>query len=149
MFSVGDVIRFDPFYFKNNAEPKPKYFITIFSNNDDLLLASLPTRSDHVPRTIEVKHGCIDIPEGCFNCFVFERGKVICDDTGFSFGMTTFLYGEEIDEHSISHLSKTHTVPGIDYNVCGKLNDNELQALIKCFSNGHTVKRKYKRMLIG
>ena len=85
MFLVGSIIRFDTFYFKNGANPKAKFFIVLYSDGDDLLLAGMPTRSDHVPKTVKVVHGCIDIPEGCFNCYVFERKKIVCDDSGFAF----------------------------------------------------------------
>lgn len=147
MFPVGRIVKFDSFNFKNGAKPKAKYFIAIYSDGDDLLLASLPTSVDQVPIGLTVSHGCINVPGGCFNCFVFERGKIVCDDSGFSFDMTTFLYGEQLDEHSIIHLSKTYPIEGIDYTVCGQLNEVEFNSLIDCFINSETVSKRRKNLL--
>ena len=42
----------------------------------DILLASLPTSKDHVPSDLEVKYGCLNIPERMLNIFVFLAGEM-------------------------------------------------------------------------
>ena len=42
MFEEGNLLRFEPFLFKNGAVPKYKYFVVIKDIDGDLLLASFP-----------------------------------------------------------------------------------------------------------
>ena len=49
MFKEGQLLRFDPFIFKNGAKPKPKYFLVLAIQDTSMLLVSLPTSKDHVP----------------------------------------------------------------------------------------------------
>lgn len=50
MFEEGNIIYFDPFYFKNGNTAKSKYFIVLKNVKDsNTILASLPTRRDSIP----------------------------------------------------------------------------------------------------
>jgi len=148
MYTPGKIIFFDPFYFKNGAQSKPKYFLVLAKVGTTAVLASLPSSKDYVPRTIAVEHGCIEVPEGCVNCYVFKAGIKITD-CGFSFPMDTFLYGQYLDDFEISLLESNYPLVGIDYDVVGELTAEELAAVIKCFGMSATVKRKYKKILTG
>ena len=95
MFEEGNLLLFHPFLFKNGAMPQDKFFLVLKKIEDDILLASLPTSKDHVPSDLEVKHGCLNIPERMFNAFVFLIGENVAtkeDGTSFSFNRNTFIY---------------------------------------------------------
>lgn len=42
MFEAGSILFFDPFYFENGNNPKPKYFLVIKELDGQVILASLP-----------------------------------------------------------------------------------------------------------
>lgn len=67
MFIEGQLLRFDPFIFKNGNTSKPKFFIVLKHMGADLMMASLPTSQDHVPVDLSQRTGCINIPERCVN----------------------------------------------------------------------------------
>ena len=103
MFEEGNLLLFHPFLFKNGATPKDKFFLVLGNVEGELLLASLPTSKDHVPSDVEVKHGCIDLPERDVNIFVFVAGEEIVlkqDGEYFSFSKNTFVYGANLDINS-------------------------------------------------
>jgi hypothetical protein len=146
MYSPGVIIYFDPFYFKNGNPCKPKYFIVLSVSDGKSLVASLPTRVDHVPSYVESKHGCIDIPHANFNCYHFEMGKIVCDN-GFSFPMPTYIYGYRLDEYEIGDLNAIYPIEGVDYSIEGTLTETDFKALILCFSSSRAVKMKFRRIL--
>ena len=78
MGNEGDILYFDPFYFKNGNSSKPKYFIVLKISGETTIIASLPSSKDFLPATVVKKHGCVEVPEACFNCYIFE-GKHICN----------------------------------------------------------------------
>lgn len=49
MFEEGNILYFNPFYFENGNQPKPKYFLVLKLTEDKAVLASLPTSHDHIP----------------------------------------------------------------------------------------------------
>lgn len=56
MLSEGNIIYFSPFYFKNGNTSKNKYFLVLKYIENDIVIASLPTRKDSVPyKIISVK----------------------------------------------------------------------------------------------
>lgn len=146
MYIAGNLIYFDPFYFKDGSTSKPKYFLVLKVYNDNAILASLPSSVDHLPRNIPINHGCIEIPEGCINCYVFKAKSSITKNN-WSFDLDTFLYGQWIDDFSIELLNDIYPVEEIDYKIIGELTDQELQNVINCFSTSSSVKRKFKRLL--
>ena len=88
MFEEGNLLFFRPFLFKNGADSQDKFFLVLKKLEGDILLASLPTSKDHVPSDLEVKHGCLNIPERMFNVFVLLSGENVAvkeDGTSFAF----------------------------------------------------------------
>jgi hypothetical protein len=146
MYTAGNLIYFDPFYFKDGSASKRKYFLVLKVIDDNAVLASLPSSVDHLPRNINTVHGCLEIPEGCINCYIFKANTLITKN-GWSFELDTFLYGNWIDDFSIKLLDYIYPVEEIDYKVIGELTDRELKNVIACFANSASVKRKYRRML--
>ena len=146
MYSPGKIIYFDPFYFKNGNTNKPKYFIVLHNNSNNTLLASLPTRTDHIPGNLVVKHGCISSDEINFNCYHFEANKPITTN-GWGFNQPTFIYGSEINDYEVKLLNQIYQVEKVDYEIIGSLKKEEFKNLVECFLKSTSVKRKYKSLL--
>ena len=113
-----------------------------------MLLVSLPSSVDHLPRFVDRPHGCMEISEGNICCYIFKAGQPITQNE-WAFGRDTYLYGEQLDEYEISLLEDIYPLEDIDYEIVGTLTDIELAAVIHCFANSATVKQKYKRLLGG
>ena len=150
MFEEGNLLRFEPFLFKNGALPKPKYFVVIKDIDGDLLLASLPTSKDHVPRDIEMRRGCLDISERQLNTFVFLSNEVISIDAEgneFAFPLDTFIYGADIDTYPVSTFIKQLQDNDTSILLLGKLQDGIFQELKECLKSSRMVKNKFRRLL--
>lgn len=146
MGGEGDVLYFDPFYFKDGKTPKPKYFIVLKITGSTTVLASLPSSLDYRPTTSSDAYGCIDVPEACFSCFVFKGGHPVATN-GWAFPRDTFLYGQQIDEYEVAILHDIYPVAGLDYHIVGTLNDEAFRHLKQCFAESGSVKRRFRRLL--
>jgi len=146
VFSEGTIIYFTPFYFKNGNTSKNKYFIVLKLVDDKIVLGSLPTRSNKIPSFINVSHGCVNDDASSVNCYVFGSEIKICDN-GFSFGLSTFCYGNEVEDYEMSILEEVYCVEGVDYEVVGVLLKNEFDGLIQCIKQSKSVKRRIQRLL--
>ena len=147
MYNEGNIIYFDPFYFKDGDNAKPKYFLVLKRIGDKAILASLPSSKNHLPYFVTIAHGCVDIPESCISCYIFESKKAITK-CGWSFDLNTFLYGNWIDDFSIEVLQDRYQIEGVEYEIIGQLTDEELKNVVKCFINSNVVKRSYRKMLV-
>lgn len=146
MFSEGQIVYFMPFFFKNGNTSKNKYFIVLKNIDNKLIIASLPTRSNKAPALINVTHGCINNDDRCFNCYLFESNRIISDN-GFFFDMNTYVYGNEVEDYEMEMLSSVYAIEGVDYEVVGKLSNNEYLDLHTCLLNSSSIKRKIKKLL--
>jgi hypothetical protein len=146
VYTAGKLIYFDPFHFKDGSQPKPKYFLVLKVIADNAIIASLPSSVNHLPRNQALKHGCLEIPDACINCYIFEPGRPITK-SGWSFPLQTMLYGNWLDDFEISVLEANYHIEGVDYEIIGELTENELNGVISCFANSSIVKRKYRRIL--
>lgn len=146
MGNEGDILYFDPFYFTNGNSSKPKYFIILKLLGETSLLASLPSSKAFLPASIIKKHGCIDLEEACFNCYIFKARNVITTNQ-WSFPLDTYVYGQQIDEYEIAILKDIYPVQNLDYKIIGTLTDTEFRLLKECFATSANVKRKYKKLL--
>lgn len=146
MFKQGQIFYFTPFYFKNGNTAKPKYFVILKNVDNNLIIASLPTRSNKAPSLIGITHGCINEADRMFNCYAFEAGKVITVD-GFSFPLATYIYGNEVETYEVNDLSAFSQVENIDYEIKGTLTKDEFNNLYNCLKNSSSIKRGIKRML--
>lgn len=147
MYTPGKIIYFDPFFFKKGGS-KPKYFLVLKVINEVVVLASLPSSQAHLPTSQVIQHGCLEIPEACINCYIFEANRPITKH-GWSFRLNTFLHGLWLDDFSITDLMATYSIENVEYEIIGELTDGELNNVIKCFANSSSVKRKYKRILLN
>jgi hypothetical protein len=114
MYIPGVIIYFTPFYF-SNGDSKNKYFLVLATGEDDILIASLPTSKDHIPRSIEKKHGCINDDTTRVNCYFFEAGTVISECGRFSFERDTYVYGEQITFVDKRLMQSVYRKEGKDY----------------------------------
>lgn len=146
MYTPGKLLFFDPFYFQNSNSHAPKFLLVLKAVDDNVILASLPSSQKHLPSLQEIKHGCLEIPDACINCYIFEAKKPITK-CGWSFDLDTMLYGNWIDDYSVDNLLQKYPIQGVDFDIIGELIDEELSAVIECFKNSRTVKRKYKKLL--
>lgn len=146
MFQEGNIIYFDPFYFKNGNTAKPKYFIVLKNQNGKNILASLPTRKDSIPQKDEVNNGCVELPSINLNCFVISKNTEVTD-CGKYFDFKTHIYGHQIDDYEISFLEEIYPIENIDYEIWGKMKEHLFTSLIDCLKNSKSVKRKYKKIL--
>ena len=146
MFSDGQIVYFRPFYFKNGNTAKNKYFIIVKNIKNETIIASLPTRGEKAPALTTIEHGCINIDERCFNCYLFQAGKVICDN-GFAFDQSTYVYGNEVEDYDVKILESVYLIENVDYEIAGTLIQSEYQALLSCLKESASVKRKIKKLL--
>lgn len=146
MFHEGNIIYFDPFYFKNGNTAKPKYFVVLKMLDHEWLMASLPTRRDSVPESKTVENGCVELPEINLNCFVISNNNEVTE-CGKRFDFTTYLYGHQIDDYEIAELKQIYPNEGSDYIIWGKMKLEIFEKLIDCFKKSKSVKRKYKNIL--
>ena len=101
-----------------------------------------------MPQNFEVRHGCIEIPDACINCYVFEKNQPVTTQ-GWAFPLHTMLYGNWLDDFPLELLLQNYPLEGIDYEIKGELTPEELKKVIDCFATSATVKRKYKKWLLS
>ena len=146
MFEERMVLYISPFYFKNGNTSKNKFFIILKSVEDKLIIGSLPTSKNKVPSLITKKHGCNNDNERMFNCYSFSPDKTITDN-GFCFPKPTFIYGNDVEDYASEIIQEIYKVEGIDYEIKGRLTDDEYDAIIKCIKLSSAVRRGIKRLL--
>ena len=146
MFEPGNLLYFNPFIFPDGGDPKPKFFIVLGEIDETVLLASLPTSKDHIPSDIEVKSGCLEIPDRMVNAYIFLANEVVTDD-GFFFEKNTFIYGQNIKTYnSVAFLGQTASGKVV-IEKKGKLKDEVFTALKDCLKNSDSVRKRYKQYL--
>jgi len=121
VFKEGIVLYISPFYFKNGHSSKNKYFIILKVVSNEIVIASLPTRSNKAPALMQVEHGCNNDPERCFNCYIYQENKVITD-SGFSFPIDTYIYGNEVEDYTLNVLESIYQIEGVDNEILGVTN---------------------------
>jgi hypothetical protein len=146
MYTEGNIIYFDPFYFKNGNTAKSKYFVVLKNTANSIIIASLPTRKDNIPEANVVESGCVELADISMNCFVISPNLEITE-CGKRFDFKTHLYGYEIDSYDLKLMNELYQIEGSDYVVWGKMKNEIFQDLITCFKNSRSVKRKFKNYL--
>ena len=151
MFEEGNILYFNPFYFENGNTPKPKYFLVLKRTEDQVVLASLPTSHDHIPSTLEKRHGCIDDAAINFNCYYFQGQKAVAyneaTQASFAFPRDTYVYGYRIALFNAKALQDQIDSRQTEATYIGKLYDQELTQIRSCLRESTSVKRAFKRIL--
>ena len=146
MYKEGNILYFNPFFFKNGNTAKPKYFVVLKVVGGNTILASLPTRKDSIPEKEVIKSGCIEVPEINLNCFVFSADETvtICNK---HFDFTTYIYGHQLDSYELVSMEDIYRNEGVDYELFGVMRPDIFRRLILCLKKSKSIKRKYARML--
>lgn len=146
MLKAGNILYFDPFYFKNGNQAKSKYFVVLKNDGVNTIIGSLPTTRDSVPSEFNKECGCVEIPEINLNCFKISPSQIIttCDK---KFDFPTFIYGHQVDDYQLSYLYDVYPNEGVDYQLWGKMKPGLFKDLINCIKTSKSVKRKYKKTL--
>lgn len=76
---------------------------------------------------------------------MFKAGHKICD-TGFSFDLPTFIYGDRLDTYELEVMENNNKI-NETYIVEGKINDDEFKKIIDCIVTSASTKQKYKKLL--
>lgn len=142
LYEEGMLLRFEPFYFKNGALSKPKYFVVLKYIGGTLMMASLPTSKDHIPTDLTLSQGCVNDVERDVNAYVFDAGNQVTTNL-FAFPRRTFIYAEQVDEYGMEYLNAMKS----EVIELGKIKPELFQALIDCLRNSKTLKRKYRKLL--
>lgn len=140
-YSEGQLLSFTPFVFKNGALPKKKYYIVLKHIDDQLMMASLPTSKDHIPNDISQTAGCVNIPERSVNAFIFLPNQPVTPT--FHFPLTTFVYGEQVDEYAQKYLDEMDT----EIEDLGVIHHDLFVQLKECLKLSTLLKRKYRKLL--
>jgi hypothetical protein len=148
VYTPGKLLYFDPFYFKNGNPDRRKYFLVLKIIDENVIIACLPSSKNHLPASQPIVHGCLEITDACISCYIFEANRPITKD-GWFFNLDTILYGGWLDDFNINDMNSKYSIAGVDYEIIGELTDQELENVIKCFSNSSVVKNRYKRALSG
>lgn len=145
MFNEGHIYFFKGFIFNNGGQPEDKYFIVLRITDKDLVIGTLPTRTNKVPAFVNIDHGCVNIEERMYNCYHFKKNKPICDK-GFAFDMPTFIYGGDIAYYSRERMEKNYQLE-VNFKLIDKLTDEEFKSVIECFTKSNSVNRGIKKEL--
>ena len=150
MFDEGNILLFTPFHFSDGSS-KPKFFVVLNKDEDEVLLASLPTSKDHVPGDLEVHSGCYELPERNVNVYVFMKDIDIATDpaTGlpFAFRKNTFIYGADLKKFPAAAFHEQVANGETTIELKGKIDGHIYDDLKRCLKNSASVKNKYKKLL--
>jgi hypothetical protein len=145
VFNTGYILFCKDFQFNNGDQSKDKYFIVLKRVEDKFIIGSLPTRKNKLPSFIDKPHGCVNKDDRCFNCYLFEANRPICNN-GFCFDLPTFVYGDEIDTYEATVVDANYEL-GKTYSIEGQLKEEEFNSLISCITSSRSVKNKIRREL--
>jgi hypothetical protein len=146
MFEPGNLLYFNPFIFPDGGDPKPKFFVVLGEVDETVLLASLPTSKDHIPSDLEVKSGCLEIPERMVNAYTFLANEVVTDN-GFFFEKNTFVYGQNIKTYNTIAFSEQEKAGETEIELKGNLKADLFTALKDCLRNSDAVRKRFKQYL--
>jgi len=147
LFVERQVLFFRPFYFKDGAAPLNKFFVILKNIDGVSIVASLPTKVNNAPSLLTIPHGCNNHEDRCFSCYVFEAGKVVCEN-GFAFKLHTHMYGDQVNDYELEVITKKNTIKeGVEYDVVGMLTQDEFAEVYKCLSDNNSTRGRIKRLL--
>jgi hypothetical protein len=146
----GTIVYFPQFYFPDGAPAKPKYFIYLCHGGPDMLVATLPTRTDRTPLGAVKAHGCIEANGAAFSSYYFQPGRPIATNGWFFPDPNpTYIYPRWVETYSERIFEDIYSVEGVDYQIMGRLTKAEYEALLACIVRSNDAKMKYKRLLDG
>jgi hypothetical protein len=143
-FNPFEILYFPTFIFKNGAQPKAKFFITIMNIKNEVIVVSLPTSQDFIPDALLVE-GCIEHPTRFISSYCFFPEIKICSDSDFAFALNTFIYADQVDAYDASILERQYPVENVDYYRKGTLLEDKQSDLLDCLINSKQLRRGIKK----
>lgn len=144
MFEERNLLYFDEYYFPNGNPAKPKYFLVLKSDENGIMIISLPSSKDYIPADVQKKHGCINIPEKQIGCYFFQN-KIPITDCDFSFPLDTYIYAGLITSQAIATIQYIYKPK--DYKLIGKLKEKEHLDILTCLKKSPNINSKYRKLL--
>ncbi len=92
MFEKGSILYFTPFRFRDGSKPKNKYFIVIKVQENQTLMASLPSSQLYLPQKMADDRGCLQDASADIGAYLFQENLAV-GKQGFYFQKPTILYG--------------------------------------------------------
>lgn len=151
MLQERNLIYFDPFYFPNGQSgAKPKYFLVLKVDKDNVILGALPTRKDYVPTAFDSESGCIHMnePGNKWTCYRILPSENILENDENPFNQITHIYATNIGDYDATYFN-LYSQQGVDYDVLGVLKQNIFDDLLFCFTQSPAIKQKYKKRLVS
>ena len=148
MFKQANLYYFADFKFNDGGDPQNKYFIVLKEMPDGVIIGTLPTSANKIPSFVTINHGCININERMYNCYLFQKDKSICK-SGFCFDRTTFIYGSDIDYYMKEKMEKDYPIEGKHFKHEGELTEQEYKDIIECLCKSNAVKKGIQRKLLS
>ncbi|HVX50487.1 MAG TPA: hypothetical protein VHB48_10025 [Chitinophagaceae bacterium] len=102
---------------------------------NNIILASLPSSQSHLPQKQVIQHGCLEIPETCITCYIFEAGRPVTQ-AGWAFELHTFLHGHWLNDYTLEMMQLNYVIEGVDYEITGDLTEAELLPLNENIKDG-------------
>ncbi len=141
----------DLYYIHNFKFPdgntRNKYLLVLSNNNsENKLILSLPSSIGRVPDHLENgQFGCINCDKSHFNCYRFSQNVIVTENGIFGFPKDTYVYGEWIQNWNSKSLKMDYNVEGVDYDYLGKIKNEYIIDLLKCFISSIKVRKKFQR----
>lgn len=131
-----------------DGDTKNKYFLFLKEIDGNQLIVSLPSSIEYFPTGTTINHGCIELPQAQQTTYCFKSGITLDANANFSFPEDTYLHGCWLkDNISKTLFFQTYPIKGIHYEIKGVLEEQELSAVIDCFKQSSSVKRRIKKLL--
>lgn len=144
MFKKGNILHIPKYRF-NDGEIKHtgKFLVILYNDNNVSIVASLTTSKNHIP-DIDLKTGCIDVPDKQIHCYHFPKNKKICQND-FSFELNTFVYFlSNIFKEQISYYESMYNSK---IEVIGTLLLDEYRDILYCAYKSKYLKMNIKYLL--
>lgn len=145
MFTVGSIIKFTPFYFKNGNTAKTKYMLIVANNNDKVIVNVLTTSQDNVPNDWKSDSNCNYDDSRGLHYYLFKKNEIITE-CEFCFNLDTYILAEHIEINKISYYDGIYNYEK-DVVVLGTLKQDILNNFIECLIKNQTITRKFRKAL--
>ncbi|MBN8570701.1 MAG: hypothetical protein J0M18_13830 [Ignavibacteria bacterium] len=144
MISSGNIIHIENFDFEDGSEPKNKFFLVIYCEDETATIVQVfPTSQGSHTSAARRVHGCNNQSVHFYlftaNTPVAEKG----DGSPYSFSKDTYIYLRNVIVSTSSKLSKYTS----QMKLVAKLTDAELTELIKCLKGSNQTLNEVKNIL--
>jgi len=144
MISSGNIIHIDNFDFEDGSEPKNKFFLFIYCEDETATIVQVfPTSQDSHTSADRRVHGCNN---QSIHFYLFTAGIPIAekeDGSEYSFSKDTYIYLQNVIVSTSTKLLKYRN----QMKLIAKLTDAEHKELIKCLKGSNQTRNDVKNIL--